>query len=87
MYCIIMFLLLQHDSGPECAPYGTGNSASSGGNYIMFASATMGDKSNNNKFSPCSKDNITYVIQAVLTSGSKENCFKSKCAIVLYCKL
>ncbi|XP_053387850.1 disintegrin and metalloproteinase domain-containing protein 10-like isoform X3 [Mercenaria mercenaria] len=64
-----------HDSGTECAPYGTGSSDANKGNYIMYASATMGDKVHNSEFSSCSKDNITRVIHAVLTSTSKFNCF------------
>ncbi|XP_052814652.1 disintegrin and metalloproteinase domain-containing protein 10-like isoform X3 [Mya arenaria] len=65
-----------HDVGDaECAPYGTSQSGASQGNYIMFASATMGDKPHNSQFSICSKDNITRVIHAVLTSSSKYNCF------------
>lgn len=54
----------QHDSGPECTP---GESKSQDmkekGNYIMYARATSGDKLNNNKFSVCSVNNITNVLQ------------------------
>ncbi|XP_048748710.2 disintegrin and metalloproteinase domain-containing protein 10-like isoform X3 [Ostrea edulis] len=65
-----------HDDGQECAPYGTGSSGSNNGNYIMFASATQGNLANNDDFSPCSKDNITYVIDAVSNSrNGKVNCF------------
>ncbi|KAK6184973.1 hypothetical protein SNE40_007309 [Patella caerulea] len=65
-----------HDSGPECAPYGTTNPDASNGNYIMFASATMGDKKNNDYFSVCSKDNITRVLDAVNNEREgKINCF------------
>ena len=38
-----------HDYPSECRPGGKV------GNYIMFASATSGDRDNNNKFSHCSK--------------------------------
>ncbi|KAF5906559.1 disintegrin and metalloproteinase domain-containing protein 10, partial [Clarias magur] len=52
-----------HDSGSECTP---GESKSSdmkeNGNYIMYARATSGDKSNNNKFSICSIRNISQVL-------------------------
>ncbi|XP_076366430.1 disintegrin and metalloproteinase domain-containing protein 10-like isoform X2 [Tachypleus tridentatus] len=58
-----------HDYPEECRPGG------SRGNYIMYASATSGDRYNNNKFSPCSIRNISAVIQAVYTSSGKENCF------------
>lgn len=65
-----------HDSGPMCAPYGTSEADANQGNYIMFASATMGDKLHNSQFSACSKDNITRVLHAVLTNPTKYNCFK-----------
>uniref|UniRef100_A0A674NA71 Disintegrin and metalloproteinase domain-containing protein 10 n=1 Tax=Takifugu rubripes TaxID=31033 RepID=A0A674NA71_TAKRU len=60
-----------HDSGPECTP---GESKSQDmkekGNYIMYARATSGDKLNNNKFSVCSVNNITNVLQK-----KRNNCF------------
>ena len=40
----------------------------------MFASATSGDRHNNNKFSHCSKSNISAVLDAI-TDGRKPNCF------------
>ena len=40
----------------------------------MFASATSGDRNNNNKFSHCSKSNISAVLDAI-TDGRKPNCF------------
>lgn len=40
------------------------------GNYIMYARATSGDKLNNNKFSVCSVNNITNVLQK-----KRNNCF------------
>nr|VZH96729.1 unnamed protein product [Spirometra erinaceieuropaei] len=43
------------------------------GNYIMFASATGGDKENNNKFSNCSLNSIARLLTHVLKSES--NCF------------
>ncbi|XP_076311561.1 disintegrin and metalloproteinase domain-containing protein 10-like [Tachypleus tridentatus] len=58
-----------HDYPEECRPGG------SRGNYIMYASATSGDRFNNNKFSPCSVRNISAVLQAVYTNNGKENCF------------
>ena len=58
-----------HDYPAECRP-GGGN-----GNYIMFASATSGDRDNNNKFSPCSVKNISAVLDAV-ADGKKNNCFQ-----------
>ncbi|PVD36306.1 hypothetical protein C0Q70_03285 [Pomacea canaliculata] len=66
-----------HDSGPLCAPYGTNRKEAEDGNYIMFASATMGDKPNNDDFSVCSLDNITRVLDAVLNERyGKVNCFQ-----------
>ena len=45
----------------------------------MFASATMGDKANNDDFSTCSLDNITRVLDAVLNERyGKVNCFQSE---------
>jgi len=58
-----------HDYPPECRPGG------GSGNYIMFASATSGDRDNNNKFSPCSVKNISAVLDAVVDER-KHNCFK-----------
>eukprot|EP00095_Tigriopus_kingsejongensis_P005881 maker-scaffold38_size502422-snap-gene-4.24 protein:Tk05881 transcript:maker-scaffold38_size502422-snap-gene-4.24-mRNA-1 annotation:"disintegrin and metalloproteinase domain-containing protein 10 isoform x3" len=57
-----------HDYPQECRPGGQA------GNYIMFASATSGDRDNNNKFSHCSKSNISAVLDAI-TDGRKPNCF------------
>ncbi|XP_052265783.1 disintegrin and metalloproteinase domain-containing protein 10-like isoform X5 [Dreissena polymorpha] len=67
-----------HDSGDGCAPFGTSAADANQGNYIMFASATMGDKLHNSQFSTCSRDNITRVMRAVLTSASKTNCFEKE---------
>ncbi len=58
-----------HDFPSECRPGGKN------GNYIMFASATSGDRDNNNKFSECSKANISAVLDAI-TDGRKSNCFE-----------
>lgn len=58
-----------HDYPLECRPGG------GSGNYIMFASATSGDRDNNNKFSPCSIKNISAVLDAV-KDERKHNCFK-----------
>ena len=48
----------QHDpeNNKACVPGGED------GNYIMFARATSGDKSNNRKFSPCSLKSIKPVL-------------------------
>lgn len=61
------------------------------GNFIMFASATSGDKPNNGKFSPCSVKNISAVLAVVLKSMpvdptrnaspvgiGKRNCFQER---------
>lgn len=61
---------LQHDYPQECRPGGLN------GNYIMFASATSGDRPNNSKFSPCSIRNISNVLD-VLVGNSKRDCFKA----------
>ena len=58
-----LWLCLQHDSGDSCTPYTS--RGSSAGNYIMFASATSGERSNNRKFSSCSKGNISAVSTAL----------------------
>uniref|UniRef100_A0A8R1TWT5 ADAM10 endopeptidase n=2 Tax=Onchocerca TaxID=6281 RepID=A0A8R1TWT5_ONCVO len=49
-----------HDYPMECQP------GLPDGNYIMFASATSGDKKNNAQFSNCSIANITLVLTEVL---------------------
>lgn len=46
-----------HDTTAECIP-------SSGGNYIMYPSATDGSQPNNRKFSPCSREIMGRTIQA-----------------------
>jgi len=56
---------LQHDSGPECVPTIV-NPNFPGGNYIMFASATSGDRPNNHNFSLCSIGNMTLVWMVLL---------------------
>lgn len=58
-----------HDYPVECRPGGLP------GNYIMFASATSGDRPNNSKFSQCSVRNISNVLDAIQES-KKRNCFK-----------
>ncbi|OQV18341.1 Disintegrin and metalloproteinase domain-containing protein 10 [Hypsibius exemplaris] len=46
------------------------------GNYVMYPSATNGDRPNNDKFSPCSIEAMTAVLKAVLNQqGGKRNCF------------
>lgn len=65
------FCLSQHDFPPECRPGGLH------GNYIMFASATSGDRPNNSKFSKCSIGNISNVLDAI-EDNKKRNCFTGK---------
>ena len=55
-----MRCIIQHDSGPECVPTIV-NPNFPDGNYIMFASATSGDRPNNHNFSMCSIGNMTLV--------------------------
>ncbi|XP_012251802.2 disintegrin and metalloproteinase domain-containing protein 10 isoform X2 [Athalia rosae] len=59
-----------HDFPPECRPGGPH------GNYIMFASATSGDRPNNSKFSKCSIGNISNVLDA-MEDNKKRNCFSA----------
>nr|XP_024215817.1 disintegrin and metalloproteinase domain-containing protein 10 [Halyomorpha halys] len=59
-----------HDYPTECRPGGLK------GNYIMFASATSGDRPNNSKFSSCSVGNISKVLDAIEIE-KKANCFKA----------
>lgn len=61
---------LQHDYPPECRPGGLN------GNFIMFASATSGDRPNNSKFSSCSVGNISNVLDAI-NDNKKRNCFSA----------
>ncbi|XP_005111940.2 disintegrin and metalloproteinase domain-containing protein 10 [Aplysia californica] len=66
-----------HDQGVDCAPFGSEQPNAHQGNYIMFASATMGDRPNNDDFSTCSKDNITRMLHVVINElNGKRNCFK-----------
>lgn len=50
------------DEVPECLP----SVDDPKGNYIMFASATGGDKDNNNQFSNCSSHSIARLLNQVL---------------------
>ncbi|KRT80735.1 hypothetical protein AMK59_4955, partial [Oryctes borbonicus] len=59
-----------HDYPLECRPGGQS------GNFIMFASATSGDRPNNSKFSTCSVGNISQVLDAIEES-KKKNCFSA----------
>ena len=59
-----------HDYPLDCRPGGTQ------GNFIMYSSATSGERPNNNKFSPCSIRNISSVLTAVFSNEGKENCFQ-----------
>ncbi|XP_041970782.1 disintegrin and metalloproteinase domain-containing protein 10 [Aricia agestis] len=58
-----------HDYPTTCRPGGQQ------GNYIMFASATSGDRPNNSRFSNCSVGNISAVLDAV-RDGRKRDCLK-----------
>ncbi|XP_019622694.1 PREDICTED: disintegrin and metalloproteinase domain-containing protein 10-like isoform X1 [Branchiostoma belcheri] len=57
-----------HDT-KDCAPGGED------GNFIMYARATSGDKTNNNKFSACSKGSIYRVLDAKIVGSSSTSCF------------
>ncbi|XP_075550092.1 disintegrin and metalloproteinase domain-containing protein 10 homolog [Dermacentor variabilis] len=60
-----------HDMPPDCVPDGTG------GNFIMFASATRGNKPNNLRFSVCSVRNISAVLMQMFSQlGSRPNCLQ-----------
>ncbi|XP_022109879.1 disintegrin and metalloproteinase domain-containing protein 10-like [Acanthaster planci] len=52
-----------HDYPDACRPGDFSNTRSQG-NYIMYASATSGDKPNNKKFSDCSIANMSNVVNA-----------------------
>ncbi|XP_014669132.1 PREDICTED: disintegrin and metalloproteinase domain-containing protein 10-like [Priapulus caudatus] len=61
-----------HDYPLHCRPGGPE------GNYLMYASATGGDRYNNDKFSECSVGNVSQVLDAVLNEkNGKNNCFSS----------
>ncbi|KAI8500722.1 constitutive protein ectodomain proteolysis [Branchiostoma belcheri] len=61
-----------HSWGSPHDPEGTCSPGGELGNYIMFAQATSGDKSNNNKFSSCSMDSIRRTV------GSRsQRCYKA----------
>lgn len=59
-----------HDYPQDCRPGGLN------GNYIMFASATSGDRPNNSRFSSCSVGNISHVLDAIF-ENKKKNCFNA----------
>lgn len=59
-----------HDYPADCRPGGLN------GNFIMFASATSGDRPNNSKFSICSVRNISSVLDAI-EENKKRNCFSA----------
>ncbi|KAI6170491.1 hypothetical protein M3Y97_01145500 [Aphelenchoides bicaudatus] len=73
-----------HDHPAECQP------GLPDGNFIMFSSATSGDKPNNARFSSCSISNISNVLYEVLQqppvnpqfstvmSSKKRNCFQER---------
>lgn len=67
-YTNIFIFEFQHDYPLDCRPGGLN------GNFIMFASATSGDRPNNSKFSSCSVGNISHVLDAIEDS-KKRNCF------------
>lgn len=59
-----------HDFPETCKPGGLL------GNYIMFSSATSGDRPNNDKFSQCSIRNISLVLDAI-SEKRRTNCFST----------
>lgn len=59
-----------HDFPDICKPGGLQ------GNFIMFSSATSGDRLNNDKFSPCSVRNISLVLDAI-SEKRRTNCFST----------
>ncbi|CAH8534151.1 unnamed protein product [Heterobilharzia americana] len=66
----------KHDDDHKNEPYACLPSVDDiRGNYIMFASATSGDKENNNKFSNCSLDSIARLLDRIL--WDETNCFLS----------
>ena len=73
----IFELCFQHDpeNNKACVPGGED------GNYIMFARATSGDKSNNRKFSPCSLKSIKPVLLA--KAIGPKGCFQGKMSLIL----
>ncbi|XP_076081145.1 disintegrin and metalloproteinase domain-containing protein 10-like [Mytilus galloprovincialis] len=67
-----------HDNGQLCAPYGTAAVDAEDGKYIMNDGSTNGKMQHNDEFSPCSKDNITRVMDAVFKGRyGKVNCFQN----------
>ncbi|XP_065282358.1 disintegrin and metalloproteinase domain-containing protein 10-like [Dermacentor albipictus] len=60
-----------HDKGSICEPVGAA------GKFLMYESATKGDRPNNDRFSPCSIGNISAILVPVLNGQSpRENCFQ-----------
>lgn len=75
----VSHLTLAHEVGHNFgAPHDPAGCQPNGakGNYIMYPSATSGDKDNNRKFSSCSKEKMSSVVSAVVNElNGKRNCF------------
>ena len=85
MLCQLLYQVLQscftpgHNWGSEHDPTGGSDvqcnpSLNDGGKYLMFSSATDGEQRNNNRFSPCSRRDISDVLRA-----KSSTCFIGKC--------
>ena len=74
------YFSLQHDpeNNKVCVPGGED------GNYIMFARATSGDKTNNRKFSPCSLKSVKKVLTA--KARGPKGCFIGTPEKMAFCK-
>ena len=47
-----------------------------GGKYLMYAYSNSGNQENNAKFSPCSRRNISNVLNSIQDSGKKFDCLE-----------
>ncbi|XP_052085168.1 disintegrin and metalloproteinase domain-containing protein 10-like [Mytilus californianus] len=67
-----------HDSGNLCTPYDNSAVDAEQRNYIMNEEFINGNMQHNDEFSPCSKDNMTKMLDKVFTDRfGTINCFKS----------
>ncbi|CAC5418173.1 ADAM10 [Mytilus coruscus] len=77
---------IKHDSGNLCAPYDNNAVDAEHRNYIMNEEFINGNMQHNDEFSPCSKDNMTRMLDKVYTERfGTINCFKrSVCSKIDY---
>lgn len=69
--------VFQHDEGSNCGSLG---STGGKGRYLMFPHATDEVRENNDKFSPCSIEHISKILNL-----KKDNCFVGEIKKIRQC--